>query len=67
MCVTQWTNGLYCCCTARRNRLAKLYRFYTSKSEDKLTSLDEYVARMKEGQKDIYYLAGESFSLAVFP
>ncbi len=44
--------------TTNRSRLTKLMRFYTSKSPDTLTSFDEYVARMKEGQKDIYYLAG---------
>ena len=42
-----------------RNRLAKLLRFYTSKSTDKLVGLDDYVARMKEGQKEIYFLTGE--------
>eukprot|EP00197_Chlamydomonas_leiostraca_P012972 CAMPEP_0202865410 /NCGR_PEP_ID=MMETSP1391-20130828/5942_1 /ASSEMBLY_ACC=CAM_ASM_000867 /TAXON_ID=1034604 /ORGANISM="Chlamydomonas leiostraca, Strain SAG 11-49" /LENGTH=829 /DNA_ID=CAMNT_0049545253 /DNA_START=106 /DNA_END=2595 /DNA_ORIENTATION=+ len=41
-----------------RGRLTKLLRFHTSKSPEKLTSLDEYIARMKDGQKDIYYLAG---------
>ncbi|EFJ49245.1 hypothetical protein VOLCADRAFT_80696 [Volvox carteri f. nagariensis] len=46
--------------TTHRNRLAKLLRVYTSKSGDKLTTLDEYVSRMKEGQKSIYYLAGAS-------
>jgi len=45
---------------SNRTRLAKLMRFYTSKSPDKLVSLEEYVERMKEGQKSIYYLAGES-------
>ncbi|KAG2435339.1 hypothetical protein HXX76_007412 [Chlamydomonas incerta] len=46
--------------TTNRNRLAKLLRFQTSKSGDKLTTLDEYIGRMKEGQKSIYYLAGTS-------
>jgi HSP90 family molecular chaperone len=27
---------------------------------DKTTSLDEYVSRMKDGQKQIYYLAGRA-------
>jgi heat shock protein beta len=42
-----------------RTRLSKLLRFISSKTE-KLTSLDAYVERMKEGQDQIYYLAGES-------
>ncbi|KAG2483309.1 hypothetical protein HYH03_017812 [Edaphochlamys debaryana] len=46
--------------STNRNRLAKLLRFHTSKSGDKLTTLDEYIGRMKEGQKNIYYLAGTS-------
>ena len=45
---------------SNRTRLAKLLRFYTSKSPTKLVSLEQYVERMKEGQKTIYYLAGES-------
>ncbi len=51
--------------STNRNRLAKLLRFHTSKSGDQLTNLDEYIARMKEGQKNIYYLAGGlSFGVA---
>ncbi|CAM0908753.1 unnamed protein product [Alopecurus aequalis] len=43
-----------------RNRLAKLLRFESSKSDGKLVSLDEYISRMKSGQKDIFYLTGSS-------
>ena len=42
-----------------RQRLAKLLRFETSRSGNKQIGLDTYIARMKEGQKSIYYLAGE--------
>jgi molecular chaperone HtpG len=45
---------------ANRNKLLPLLRFYTSKSEDKMVTLKEYVDRMKAGQKHIYYITGES-------
>jgi heat shock protein beta len=46
--------------SSNRNRLAKLLRFVSSKSDSKLTSLEEYVAGMKPWQKQIFYLAGDS-------
>ncbi|XP_045624085.1 endoplasmin isoform X2 [Procambarus clarkii] len=46
--------------SANRTRLAKLLRFLSSASKDKLTSLSEYVERMKEKQDHIYYMAGAS-------
>jgi len=42
-----------------RTRLSKLLRFQSNKTGD-LTSLSDYVDRMKEGQNQIYYLAGET-------
>ncbi|KAJ9675010.1 hypothetical protein PVL29_024114 [Vitis rotundifolia] len=45
---------------SNRNRLAKLLRFESTKSGGKLASLDQYISRMKPGQKDIFYITGSS-------
>lgn len=44
---------------SNRSRLAKLLRFHSSNGKD-LTSLEEYVGRMKAKQDHIYWLAGAS-------
>jgi molecular chaperone HtpG len=46
--------------SANRSKLSDLLRFHTSKSGEDLISFKEYIARMKEGQKDIFYITGES-------
>ncbi|MDP3532774.1 MAG: molecular chaperone HtpG [Alphaproteobacteria bacterium] len=44
---------------SHREQLLKLARFHSSNSAD-LISLDDYVASMKEGQNEIYYLIGDN-------
>jgi len=46
--------------TQNRNRLSKLLRYFSSQSPTQTSTFDEYISRMQEGQKDIYYIAGQS-------
>ena len=44
---------------ANRVEVAELSRFYSTNSADRLTSLDEYISRVNEGQTNIYYITGD--------
>jgi len=49
-----------------RDKIAKLIRFSSTHDdkEDQEVSLDDYISRMQEGQKDIYYITADSFAAA---
>merc|ERR1712106_112495 len=46
--------------STNRKKLAGHLRFATSASGDEMCSLSDYVSRMQENQKDIFYITGES-------
>ena len=51
---------------ANRDAVAKLYRFDSTHADEqgKLTSLDDYLARMKVGQEKIYYITADGYTAA---
>ncbi|MCL4142434.1 UNVERIFIED_CONTAM: hypothetical protein GTU68_021021 [Idotea baltica] len=46
--------------STNRKKISDFLRYHTSTSGDEVSSLKDYVSRMKEGQKHIYYITGES-------
>jgi len=46
--------------STNRDKLAEFLRYYSTKSGSEMTSIKDYVTRMKEGQEFIYFVVGET-------
>jgi molecular chaperone HtpG len=50
---------------AKRDKIAGLARYKTTKSQDKWVSLDEYIKNMPPDQKEIYYITGDNINALI--
>jgi len=52
--------GIHDAESTHKDQIAELLRYHTTTSGSEMTSLKDYVTRMKEGQNEIYFICGES-------
>jgi molecular chaperone HtpG len=50
---------------AKRDKIAGLARYKTTKSQDKWVSLDDYIKNMPPDQKEIYYITGDNINALI--
>ena len=50
---------------AKRDKIAGLARYKTTKSQDKWVSLDDYIKNMQPDQKEIYYITGDNINALI--
>jgi molecular chaperone HtpG len=50
---------------AKRDKIAGLARYKTTKSQDKWVSLDDYIKNMQPDQKEIYYITGDNLNALI--
>jgi molecular chaperone HtpG len=50
---------------AKRDKIAGLARYKTTKSQDKWVSLDDYIKNMAADQKEIYYITGDNINALI--
>jgi molecular chaperone HtpG len=48
--------------TSKKEKIAALARYKTTRSQDKWVSLDQYVKNMPEDQKEIFYITGDDIN-----
>jgi molecular chaperone HtpG len=46
--------------STNKEQLSELLRYYSTHNKNEMTSLKDYITRMKEGQDEIFYICGES-------
>eukprot|EP01126_Amoeba_proteus_P020449 TRINITY_DN207_c0_g2_i10.p1 TRINITY_DN207_c0_g2~~TRINITY_DN207_c0_g2_i10.p1 ORF type:complete len:724 (+),score=220.13 TRINITY_DN207_c0_g2_i10:315-2174(+) len=52
--------GIHDAESGNKEKIAELLRYHTTSSGAEMSSLKDYITRMKEGQEDLYFIVGEN-------